>query len=59
MIKKIGIIGAGQMGTGIAQVCALAKFDVLLTDVDKPHLDRAMQTIKDFTQRTVSMALPA
>ena len=53
MIKKIGIIGAGQMGTGIAQVCALAKFDVLLTDVDKPHLDRAMQTIKDFTQRTV------
>ena len=53
MIKKIGIIGAGQMGTGIAQVCALAKFDVLLTDVDKPHLDRAMQTIKDFTQHTV------
>ena len=53
MIKKIGIIGAGQMGTGIAQVCALAKFDVLLTDVDKPHLDRAMETIKEFTQRTV------
>jgi 3-hydroxybutyryl-CoA dehydrogenase len=53
MIKKIGIIGAGQMGTGIAQVCALAKFDVLLTDVDKPHLDRAMETIKDFTQRMV------
>jgi 3-hydroxybutyryl-CoA dehydrogenase len=53
MIKKIGIIGAGQMGTGIAQVCALAKFDVMLTDVDKPHLDSAMETIKEFTQRTV------
>jgi 3-hydroxybutyryl-CoA dehydrogenase len=53
MIKKIGIIGAGQMGTGIAQVCAVAKFDVMLTDVDKPHLDKAMETIKDFTARTV------
>lgn len=32
MIKSIGIIGAGQMGCGIAQVCATAGYDVLMTD---------------------------
>ena len=38
-IAKIGVIGAGQMGTGIAQVCALAGIDVLLNDqtVAKTH----------------------
>ncbi|MGB8274006.1 MAG: 3-hydroxybutyryl-CoA dehydrogenase [Alphaproteobacteria bacterium] len=51
MIKKIGVIGAGQMGTGIAQVCATAKFDVALTDVDKPHLAKAMEAIKEHTAR--------
>src|ERR1700761_6785039 len=32
-IKTIGVIGAGQMGSGIAHVCALAGYDVLLNDV--------------------------
>ena len=32
-IRKVGVIGAGQMGSGIAHVCALAGFDVLLNDV--------------------------
>ncbi|HJN25685.1 MAG TPA: 3-hydroxyacyl-CoA dehydrogenase NAD-binding domain-containing protein, partial [Rhodospirillales bacterium] len=32
-IKKIGVIGAGQMGNGIAHVCALADHDVYLMDV--------------------------
>jgi len=32
-LKKVGVIGAGQMGNGIAHVCALAGFDVLLYDV--------------------------
>src|SRR5262249_12865675 len=35
MIQKIGVIGAGQMGNGIAHVCALAGFEVKLADVDK------------------------
>ena len=34
-IVKVGVIGAGQMGTGIAQVCALAGIDVLLNDVSE------------------------
>ncbi|MCH9750757.1 MAG: 3-hydroxybutyryl-CoA dehydrogenase, partial [Alphaproteobacteria bacterium] len=32
-IKTIGVVGAGQMGNGIAHVCALAGYDVILTDV--------------------------
>jgi 3-hydroxybutyryl-CoA dehydrogenase len=45
-IKKIGIIGAGQMGNGIAHVCALAGFDVTLVDVDQGALDRAREIIE-------------
>ena len=33
MIKKVGVIGAGQMGNGIAHVAALAGYDVVLNDV--------------------------
>ena len=32
-IRKVGVIGAGQMGSGIAHVCALAGFHVLLNDI--------------------------
>jgi 3-hydroxybutyryl-CoA dehydrogenase len=45
MIKTIGVIGAGQMGSGIAHVCALAGLDVRMGDVDPAALDRAVQTI--------------
>lgn len=44
-INKVGIIGAGQMGNGIAHVCAAAGFDVLLEDVNKEALDKALATI--------------
>ncbi len=37
-ISRIGIIGAGQMGTGIAHVMALANYDVILNDVLPEHL---------------------
>ncbi|MGH6969683.1 MAG: 3-hydroxybutyryl-CoA dehydrogenase [Stellaceae bacterium] len=40
-IKTIGIIGAGQMGSGIAHVAALAGYDVYLADLDQKALDRA------------------
>ena len=33
-IKTVGVIGAGQMGGGIAHVCALAGYEVLLNDID-------------------------
>ena len=42
--KMIGIIGAGQMGSGIAHVCALAGHDVYLLDVNKKLLDKAIAT---------------
>ena len=45
MIKKIGVIGAGQMGSGIAHVCALAKFDVYLLDLGKEQLKNALGII--------------
>jgi len=44
-IKTIGIIGAGQMGSGIAHVAALAGYDVYLADLDQAALDRAAGVI--------------
>jgi 3-hydroxybutyryl-CoA dehydrogenase len=46
MIKKIGVIGAGQMGNGIAHVCALNGFEVVLSDIDPAQLDKAMKAIE-------------
>lgn len=45
-MKKVGIIGAGQMGGGIAIVCALAGFDVLVVDRSKDQLATAAKRIK-------------
>ncbi len=44
-INCIGIIGAGQMGSGIAHVCAAAGFDVKLSDVSEDQLAKAVDTI--------------
>ena len=44
-IRKIGIIGAGQMGTGIAQVCALAGLDVALNDVSGERIKAGLATV--------------
>jgi 3-hydroxybutyryl-CoA dehydrogenase len=44
-IETIGIIGSGTMGNGIAQVCAVAGFHVLMKDVKDEFLDRALKTI--------------
>jgi 3-hydroxybutyryl-CoA dehydrogenase len=46
MIKTVGVIGAGTMGNGIAQVFALSGFSVTLVDVAEPLLDRARTTIE-------------
>jgi 3-hydroxybutyryl-CoA dehydrogenase len=45
-ITKIGVVGAGQMGNGIAHVAACAGFDVCLTDIHQDALDRAVATIE-------------
>ena len=46
MIQRIGVIGAGQMGNGIAHVAALAGYDVKLADIDKAQLEKALERIK-------------
>ncbi len=43
--KKIGVIGAGTMGNGIAQVFAMAGHEVVMTDIDQKFLDRGVGTI--------------
>ena len=58
-IKKIGIIGAGQMGSGIAQVCALSGFGVYLVDIDKARLKKAEAAIAKSMARRVGKGLLA
>lgn len=53
-IKKIGIIGSGQMGSGIAQVCAQAGFDVHMLDVTDEALAAGIDKIKKGMARQVS-----
>ena len=45
-IAKLGVIGAGQMGSGIAQVCALAGIDVLLNDVSEAKTHAGVDAIR-------------
>ena len=53
-IGKIGVIGAGQMGNGIAHVMALAGYDVLLNDISADALEAALATIRKNLDRQVS-----
>ncbi len=50
-IRKIGVIGAGQMGSGIAQVCAQAGMDVLINDVSVDRINAGLATINGNLQR--------
>ena len=53
-IRKVGIIGAGQMGNGIAHVCALAGISAVLNDVATDRLKAALATINGNMQRQVA-----
>lgn len=53
-IKSVGIVGAGQMGNGIAHVMALADYEVLLNDVSADALTNAMETIRTNMERQVA-----
>ncbi|WP_299502010.1 3-hydroxybutyryl-CoA dehydrogenase [uncultured Roseobacter sp.] len=53
-IKAIGIVGAGQMGNGIAHVMALAGYDILLNDISQDALDAAMALMTKNMERQVS-----
>lgn len=53
-IAKVGIVGAGQMGNGIAHVFALAGYDVVLNDISGDALEKALVTIERNLDRQVS-----
>src|SRR4030095_8608884 len=57
MIKRIGVIGAGQMGSGIAHVCALKGYDIRLSDVDQAHLDKGMESISRNMDRQIGRGM--
>src|SRR5690606_28869749 len=53
-IRTVGIVGAGQMGNGIAHVFALAGYDVLLNDISEEGLKKALATIEKNLDRQAS-----
>jgi 3-hydroxybutyryl-CoA dehydrogenase len=57
MIDNVGVIGAGQMGNGIAHVCSLAKINVTLIDVNEAQLQKALETIDHNMARQVKREL--
>src|SRR3954447_19377147 len=60
MIRMVGVVGAGTMGNGIAQVFAHAGFDVQLVDVAAPMLERARGSIEKSLAKFVEKGkLPA
>jgi 3-hydroxybutyryl-CoA dehydrogenase len=56
-IRKVGVIGAGQMGGGIAHVCALAGLDVRLNDVDADRIKAGIATVNGNMARQVKREL--
>ena len=52
-IKTIGIVGAGQMGRGISQVCAACGYRVLLVDVSEPAVEEAFKKIRSGVERAL------
>jgi len=57
MIQKIGVIGAGQMGSGIAHVCALGGYDVRLSDISREQLDKALKAVDKNLGRQVAKSI--
>ena len=53
-IQRVGVIGAGTMGNGIAHVLARCGFNVVLCDVEQRFLDRGLQTIAKNLDREVA-----
>ncbi len=56
-IKKVGVLGCGLMGSGIAQVCATAGFDVTVLELDQKYLDKGFagieKSLAKFAERPV------
>jgi 3-hydroxybutyryl-CoA dehydrogenase len=57
MIKKVGVLGAGQMGSGIAHVLAQQEYDVVLFDIAEPQLQKALAGIGKNLERQANKGL--
>jgi 3-hydroxybutyryl-CoA dehydrogenase len=53
-IQTVGVVGAGNMGSGIAQVAATSGFDVIIRDIDREYVDAGLETIDGSLDRLVS-----
>ena len=53
-ITRIGVIGAGQMGNGIAQVAACAGYQVMMIDIEQSYVDKGMSSIEYSLSKLVS-----
>lgn len=53
MVKSVGVVGAGQMGNGIAHVFALSGYDVIISDISEDALEKALKTIEKNLGRQV------
>jgi len=58
-IKKVGIIGAGQMGTGIAHVVALNGYDVTINDLQQETVEESVRTIERYMRRQAEKGIIA
>ncbi len=56
-IETVGVVGAGQMGNGIAHVFAVAGYDVVISDLDQARIDAAMEVIEGNLARQVNRDL--
>ncbi|MEO1662401.1 MAG: 3-hydroxybutyryl-CoA dehydrogenase [Pseudomonadota bacterium] len=56
-INSVGVVGAGQMGNGIAHVCALAGYNVVLNDISQDALNKGVTTIEKNLSRQVAREL--
>ncbi|MGD2172764.1 MAG: 3-hydroxybutyryl-CoA dehydrogenase [Gammaproteobacteria bacterium] len=52
-IKTVGVVGAGTMGNGIAQVCAAAGLEVIMQDIGEAQVERGLQTISGSLDRLI------
>jgi 3-hydroxybutyryl-CoA dehydrogenase len=52
-IKRVGVVGCGLMGSGIAQVCAQAGYDVTVSETEQAYLDKGLDSIGKFLAKSV------
>lgn len=52
-ISKVGVVGAGSMGSGIANLAAISGFQVILHDVEQKFLDNGLSRINKFMEKAL------